>query len=586
MGIRRLTTSNLDTTSSDFKDPIIHVNSNASGENTTDIGFLLDRGSSGNIGIIWDESANEVVLIETSANASAEGNITISKYANLSVDKLSIANSTIQFPTSDGTDGQVLATDGNGNLSFASVSGGSGADLTGNIDLGTDNTNTITFNGLVDSDIIPSANVTYNLGNATNRWQDLFLAGNTIDLGGAKIQTDTDSGAVAILPKPTANVANPKGIVFAGDGTVKPVETTAGVVSQANFTAAASSSATLAAVALYTNSSSFPSTGNENGAMAFDQSTNQLSVWDGTEWVIVQAVNVASIGKSDSITAEVIDGYEYYVYTGTGTFTVTQAGTFDVLMVGGGGATYEGGAVPPGAAGGGEVKYGEAILPVGSHTVVIGAGGTGQAVQSVNFAGGDTTITVGGVTVTAKGGGGGGYYEDGFDGGSGGAGGYGGTSSGAVLASNTSAGLWAVMSGHGNLAGSAGGITQGAAGGGGAGTAGKDGGFTGNLGDGGDGGDGLYLADYQYWGENGYYGGGGGGACEYTPVAEDIGGLGGKGGGGSGQNGDDTYRNGPFGESRTDCNGLPNTGGGSGSYEDDTQQINGGSGIVIFRTVA
>ena len=336
---------------------------------------------------------------------------------------------------------------------------------------------------------------------------------------------------------------------------------------------------------VYVNANSFPVSASE-GDLGFNANTNQLSVWDGTEWTLVQAVNVASIGQSDAITAEVHDGYEYYVFTGSGTFTVTQAGTFDVLMVGGGGATYEGGAVPPGAAGGGEVKHGEAILPVGSHTVVVGAGGTGQAVQSVNFAGGDTTITVGGVTVTAKGGGGGAYYEDGFDGGSGGAGGYGTRPSGAVLASNTTSGLWAVMTGHGNLAGTGSAFAGGAGGGGGAGTAGEDGGFTGTAGDGGDGGEGLYLADYQYWGENGYYGGGGGGSCSYTPAASELGGLGGKGGGGSGQNGDDTYRDGPFGEARTNCNGLLNTGGGSGSYEDDTQQINGGSGIVIFRTVA
>ena len=35
-----------------------------------------------------------------------------------------IANGSIVFPTSDGTNGQVLQTDGNGNLSFATASGG------------------------------------------------------------------------------------------------------------------------------------------------------------------------------------------------------------------------------------------------------------------------------------------------------------------------------------------------------------------------------------------------------------------------------------------------------------------------------
>ena len=39
----------------------------------------------------------------------------------------------------------------------------------------------------VTGNVLPSANVTYNLGSPTQRWKDLFLAGNTIDLNGATI---------------------------------------------------------------------------------------------------------------------------------------------------------------------------------------------------------------------------------------------------------------------------------------------------------------------------------------------------------------------------------------------------------------
>jgi len=45
----------------------------------------------------------------------------------------------------------------------------------------------------VDQDIIPSANATYSLGNATNRWANLFLVGNTIYLGEASISSDGES---------------------------------------------------------------------------------------------------------------------------------------------------------------------------------------------------------------------------------------------------------------------------------------------------------------------------------------------------------------------------------------------------------
>ena len=58
----------------------------------------------------------------------------------------------------------------------------------------------------IDSDFLPGKTTTYNLGSASRRWKDIFLAGNTIDLAGATISSD-GSGAIsiaatgAILPK-------------------------------------------------------------------------------------------------------------------------------------------------------------------------------------------------------------------------------------------------------------------------------------------------------------------------------------------------------------------------------------------------
>jgi hypothetical protein len=40
----------------------------------------------------------------------------------------------------------------------------------------------------ITGNLIPTANVTFNLGNATNRWNELFLAGNTITLGNTVIK--------------------------------------------------------------------------------------------------------------------------------------------------------------------------------------------------------------------------------------------------------------------------------------------------------------------------------------------------------------------------------------------------------------
>ena len=51
--------------------------------------------------------------------------------------------------------------------------------------------------GLVLGNLIPSANVTYNLGNSSNRWNELFLAGGTISLG--NITLKDSSGTLAIF---------------------------------------------------------------------------------------------------------------------------------------------------------------------------------------------------------------------------------------------------------------------------------------------------------------------------------------------------------------------------------------------------
>ena len=49
----------------------------------------------------------------------------------------------------------------------------------------------------VDQDIIPDTTNSRNLGSATNRWNDLFLAGDTIDLAGATISSD-GTGSISI----------------------------------------------------------------------------------------------------------------------------------------------------------------------------------------------------------------------------------------------------------------------------------------------------------------------------------------------------------------------------------------------------
>lgn len=87
--------------------------------------------------------------------------------------------------------------------------------------------NTWTFSGVdgsltVPGNIVPSSNLVHNLGSPTNRWKDLYLSGNTIDLGGttisasegginfpeANITGNLYSGYITVVNSISANVWN------------------------------------------------------------------------------------------------------------------------------------------------------------------------------------------------------------------------------------------------------------------------------------------------------------------------------------------------------------------------------------------
>jgi hypothetical protein len=79
--------------------------------------------------------------------------------------------------------------------------------------------NTITVNGNLNSQhIIPQANNQYDLGGSSNRFRDLYLSGQTIDLGGAKFSANSETGIIVIVPSPTLSNPSPKALVITPTG--------------------------------------------------------------------------------------------------------------------------------------------------------------------------------------------------------------------------------------------------------------------------------------------------------------------------------------------------------------------------------
>lgn len=299
------------------------------------------------------------------------------------------------------------------------------------------------------------------------------------------------------------------------------------------------------------------------GMIRFNTTTETAEIYNGTAWTAVGAQYPSATGGTITTQGD----YKYHFFGGSDTFTLINTGnpagsnTFDVLVVGGGGASsiqHSGGA----GAGGLIIKTGF-TLSASAYTVTVGAGGVvtsnSNSDDSYRAAGanGNNSSVFG---LTALGGGGARPWaaSDNNPGNSGGSGGA------PWNAGTPGAGLQPSQSGDsgtygfGNAAGSGSGAS-----GGGAGAAGTGGGGT-------TGGAGKYIAEFSQFGANsGYYAGGGGGG-------NSVGGAGGIGGGGGGV---------PTGQGYPPSagNGTANTGGGGGGGGDNTTCGSGGSGVVIIR---
>ena len=138
-----------------------------------------------------------------SANSSAVFEIGSNPHSlSIGSGSFSIANGAITFPTADGSANQVLTTNGSGQLVFA-----------------TDQTKNLQS---ISGHLLPSANITYDLGSTTMAWRDLYLSGDTIFIDNTKIQT-TAAGDVRIADSAnntvslTANAVSVSALNFSGD---------------------------------------------------------------------------------------------------------------------------------------------------------------------------------------------------------------------------------------------------------------------------------------------------------------------------------------------------------------------------------
>ena len=141
-----------------------------------------------------------------------------------------------------------------------------------------------------------------------------------------------------------------------------------------------------------------------------------MSTFSGSGLIGTEA-SIPAANFTDTATGTYTDGgvdYKYLTLTGTGTVTIDQAGFADVLVVAGGGYSYAtSGSTYRSAGGAGGVIYSaNKFLPIGTNSVVVGAGGA-------SYSNGDDSVFIDLYAIGGAHGNSSNSYVSGFNGGSG-----------------------------------------------------------------------------------------------------------------------------------------------------------------------
>ena len=182
---------------------------------TTSLTVGADSGSNDTVALASDtlnfEGGNNITT------TVSDNNIAVALDASPSITNLTVggtvtfegstANSfeTVLQVTDPTADRTITFQDGSGTVAFLTdVTGSSVAGSfttltsTGNTTLGDASSDTVTFNGRIASDFVPSANDTHSLGSSALKWAALHVSGSTIFLGGAQL---TATGTTVVLPE-------------------------------------------------------------------------------------------------------------------------------------------------------------------------------------------------------------------------------------------------------------------------------------------------------------------------------------------------------------------------------------------------
>jgi hypothetical protein len=171
---------------------------------TSDVQFGIVNAASHTVGSAF--IANSTAIVSTGfANIATSVNS-----AMLTVGTAFIANTTGAYHTG-------LVNAASLNVGTAFIANSTQVTMDNNVVVGSSSADSVTVNAGVASSLVPSANITYDLGTSTKRWKDLYLAGSTITIGTTSISA-TD-GTLSIGNTSAADFSATGNTIIGSDST-------------------------------------------------------------------------------------------------------------------------------------------------------------------------------------------------------------------------------------------------------------------------------------------------------------------------------------------------------------------------------
>jgi hypothetical protein len=174
----------------------------------TQVVFNTDGSADAAAGFTFDKVSNAVVVsgnvtanyfigngsqltgIDATSIQSGNSNVKVYSNSNVAVTVAGTSNVVVVTATGINVTGAVSTT---GNIETAGRVSAAGNVTGSNIGTsGTTSTNNFVITGEITGNLIPTANVTYNLGDPDSRWNDLYLSGNSIYIDSQVISANAD----------------------------------------------------------------------------------------------------------------------------------------------------------------------------------------------------------------------------------------------------------------------------------------------------------------------------------------------------------------------------------------------------------